>query len=164
MADSSMVGPKSAVWTDHCDDPRAPGHSARHQEVDDVTSTGPDRDGAAFLGPRDDLRHWPAPGGKMRDSLFWEMIMPEEQLGLQIYLYLTDRGRTGYNVSVWGPAPDPVALRLEGGTVPAGADLDHFEFRGLRVEQPELHRTARVTYESDEVRLRYDFVAAHEAF
>jgi hypothetical protein len=35
----------------------------------------------------------------MRDSLFWELIMPEERLGMQIYLYLTDRGRTGYNVS-----------------------------------------------------------------
>jgi hypothetical protein len=129
--------------------------------LDVVTST--DRT-AAHLGPDDDLRHRPAPGAKMRDSLFWEMIMPDEQLGLQIYLYLTDRGRTGYNVSVWGPDPEPVALRLEGGTVPDGMDLDDFDFRGLRVEQPERHRTARVTYESDEVRLRYDFEAVHDAF
>ena len=119
---------------------------------------------AAHLGPDDDLRHRPAPGAKMRDSLFWEMIMPDQQLGLQVYLYLTDRGRTGYNVSVWGPDPDPLALRLEGGTVPDEMDLDAFEFRGLRVEQPERHRTARVTYESDEVRLRYDFEAVHDAF
>lgn len=46
-------------------------------------------------GPEDDLRHWPAPGGKMRDSLFYQLMMPDEQLGLQIYLYLTDRGKTG---------------------------------------------------------------------
>ncbi len=129
-----------------------------------MSSIEADGDEVAFLGPRDDLRHWPAAGGKMRDSLFWEMIMPEEQLGLQVYLYLTDRGRTGYNVSVWGPARDPLALRLDGGVVPGEIDLDDFAFGGLHVEQPELHRTARVTYESDEVRLHYDFEAVHPAF
>jgi len=45
------------------------------------------------FGPGDDRRHRPEPGGRMRDSLFWELIMPEEQLGMQIYLYLTDRGQ-----------------------------------------------------------------------
>jgi len=30
------------------------------------------------FGPDDDLRHRPEPGGRMRDSLFWEMIMPDE--------------------------------------------------------------------------------------
>lgn len=31
----------------------------------------------------------------MRDSLLYQLMMPDEQLGLQIYLYLTDRGKTG---------------------------------------------------------------------
>lgn len=129
-----------------------------------MTTRAAGRDDAAFLEPHDDLRHRPPAGRRMRDSLFWEMIMPDEQLGLQVYLYLTDRGRTGYNVSVWGPDRDPVALRLEGGTVDTGTDLDDFTFRGLHVEQPEPLRTACVTYESDEVRLRYDFEAVHDAF
>lgn len=117
------------------------------------------------FGPADDLRHRPAePGGRMRDSLFWEMIMPDERLGLQIYLYLTDRGRTGYNVSVWGPDADPVALELGGGTVGADMDLDHFEFNGLTVKQPELRRTAEVSYGSENVRIEYRFEAIHDAF
>lgn len=128
-----------------------------------MTATRPDE--APVFGPRDDLRHWPATdGAKMRDSLFWETIMPDEQLGLQIYLYLTDRGRTGYNVSLWGPDREPVALKLEGGTVGADVDLDDFAFRGLHVTQPVLRRTARVTYDSPDLRISYDFEGIHDAF
>ena len=100
----------------------------------------------------------------MRDSLFCELIMPEEKLGMQIYLYLTDRGRTGYNVSVWGSDPEPVALKLEQGTVGADADFDAFEFKGLSFTQPEPLRTCRVRYESDDVTIAFDFEPLHEAF
>ena len=44
------------------------------------------------LGPTDDLRHRPVAGERTRDSLFWELIMPEEELGVQVYLYLTGSG------------------------------------------------------------------------
>jgi len=117
------------------------------------------------FGPGDDRRHWPATaGGRMRDSLFWELIMPEEKLGLQIYLYVSDRGRAGYNVSVWGQTAEPVALQLAEGTVDAAADFDEFEFGGLTVRQPELRRTCEVRYESEDVRIAYDFTALHDAF
>lgn len=117
------------------------------------------------FGPADDCRHWPAAdGGRMRDSLFWELIMPEEKLGLQIYLYVTDRGRTGYNVSVWGPDPEPVALKLEHGTVGADADFDAFEFMGLSFTQPGPLRTCQVRYESDDVGIAFDFAPLHDAF
>ncbi|GLZ48127.1 hypothetical protein Acsp06_43120 [Actinomycetospora sp. NBRC 106375] len=119
----------------------------------------------AIFGTRDDLRHRPAAaGGRMRDSLFWEVVLPEERLGLQVYLYLTDRGRTGYNVTVWGPEPEPLALELGGGTVDAAADLDDLTIDGLHVTQPELRRTAVVTYASDALRLHYAFEAVHDAF
>src|SRR5215469_13911481 len=92
----------------------------------------------AVYGPKDDLRHRPAPGKRMRDSLFWEVIMPEEELGVQVYLYITGRGRTGYNVVVWGPQPEPLALHLNSGVVSDDVDLDCFEFEGLSLKQPEL--------------------------
>ena len=38
----------------------------------------------------------------MRDSLFWNLIVPEEELGLQVYTFVNHRGRAGYNVCVWG--------------------------------------------------------------
>ncbi|RZT86712.1 hypothetical protein EV383_3609 [Pseudonocardia sediminis] len=116
------------------------------------------------FSPKDDLRHRPVPGKKMRDSLFWEMIMPDEQLGLQIYVYLTDRGRTGYNVAVWGPGEEPLALELGGGTVEDSADLDDFTFEGLHVRQPEFQRTAEVRYSRGDVEVEYSFEGIHDAF
>ena len=116
------------------------------------------------FGPDDDRRHWPADGGRMRDSLFWELIMPEEKLGLQIYLYVSARGRAGYNVSVWGPGTDPVALKLADGRVAESADFDDFRFEGLTVRQPELRRTCQVRFDRDDVHLAYDFTALHDAF
>jgi hypothetical protein len=117
------------------------------------------------FGPGDDLRHWPAePGGRMRDSLFWEMIMPDERLGLQVYLYLTAHGKAGFNVCVWGPDAEPLALDLGGGGVPADMDFDDFAIEGLTVRQPELRRTAEVTYASEHVRLEYRFEGVQDAF
>lgn len=116
-------------------------------------------------GPADDRRHWPdQPDGRMRDSYFWEMIMPDEQLGMQVYLYLTSRGRAGYNVCVWGPGAEPLAMHLQQGTIAPDQDLDELRFEGLTVTQPELRRTALVTYERDDVALRFDFTALHDAF
>lgn len=112
----------------------------------------------------DDKRHWPAPGGRMRDSLFWQMVMPDEKLAMQIYLYLTDRGKTGYNVVVWGPDKEPLALELANGQIPDTMDLDNFTFEGLSVQQPELRKTAIVKFASDSVNLEYNFVGLHDCF
>ena len=78
---------------------------------------------AALLGPDDDLRHRPVAGGRMRDSLFWELIMPEEELGMQVYLYITGAGKVGYNVCIWGPQAQPLAVHLHQGRVPDDAVL-----------------------------------------
>jgi hypothetical protein len=125
--------------------------------------TAPETPSAGYE-PHDDKRHWPAAGGKMRDSLFWQMTMPDEELGFQAYLYLTDRGRVGYNVAVWGPDAEPLALDLNAGRVADDADLDDFSFGGLQLRQPELRRTAELRYESENVRLQFDYTALHDTF
>ena len=68
--------------------------------------------------PQDDLRHRAAPGGKMRDSLFWEMIMPDEKVGFQAYLYLSGAGKVGFNVAIWGPDPGELTSVAHTCTVP----------------------------------------------
>jgi hypothetical protein len=125
--------------------------------------TAPETPSAGYEA-HDDLRHRPAPGGRMRDSLFWQMTMPDEELGFQAYMYLSDRGRTGYNVAVWGPDGTPVVLDREDGRVGDDADFDDFRFGGLHVRQPELRRTAEIAYESDAIRFRFDYTALHDPF
>jgi hypothetical protein len=129
-----------------------------------MTSTSAPAATAAGFGPLDDLRHRPAPGSRTRDSLFWQVTMPEEQLAAQVYLYLTDRGKTGYNVVVWGPDAEPVAQVLADGEIPDEMDLDAFDFQGLTLTQPELRWTADLGFTSARVRLEYHFRAIHDAF
>lgn len=114
--------------------------------------------------PHDDLRHRARAGGRARDSLFWEMIMPDEGLGFQAYLYLSGNGKAGFNVAVWGPDPNKQALDLAQAEVPDGIDLDAFSFEGLTLTQPVLRRTARLQYESAKVKLDFNFAALHEPF
>jgi hypothetical protein len=112
----------------------------------------------------DDLRHRPASGKHMRDSLFWEVIVPEEELGMQVYLYLTGSGRAGYNVVVWGPDAAPLALHLGSGRIDDDADLDDLTFDGLHLRQPAPLRSCVLTYERDDVAIEFDFRALHDAF
>ena len=113
---------------------------------------------------QDDLRHRPLPGGKMRDSLFWEMIMPDEKLGFQAYLYLAGTGQAGFNFVVWGEDKEPYVLDLGHGEVADSMDFDNFSLSGLSLTQPDLRKTAVLKYESDNLKLEYNFTAIHDAF
>ncbi|WP_273735359.1 DUF7064 domain-containing protein [Mycolicibacterium septicum] len=119
---------------------------------------------STFLTATDDLRHRPAPGKRMRDSLFWEVIVPEEDLGLQIYLYLTGSGRAGYNVVLWGSDTASNRIVLGSGRVPDSVDLDHLDFDGLTVRQPEPLHTCSVSFHRDDLAVEFEFTGLHEAF
>lgn len=115
-------------------------------------------------GPQDDLRHRPAPGGKARDSLFWQLMMPERDLGFQCYLYLTGDGKAGFNLILWGKERRPHVIELVQGEVPPEMDFDDFRLEGLEVRQPADQRSALVRYESETVRLEYQFDGIHDPF
>lgn len=115
---------------------------------------------ASGLRPADDLRHRPIAGERTRDSLFWQLTMPEEELAMQIYLYLTGSGKAGYNICVWRSDPQPLAAQQHSGTIPDHADLDEFSFGGLTRSQPDPRRTCRLTYDRGGVRIEYDFTGS----
>lgn len=114
--------------------------------------------------PNDDLRHRPEPGGKMRDSLFWQLMMPDLELGFQCYLYLAGDGRAGFNLILWGTERKPLVLDLVQDTVPDDMDFDDFRLEGLHVQQPADQKTARISYTSDKVTLEYSFEGFHAPF
>ena len=116
------------------------------------------------LVPADDLRHRAAPGERMRDSLFWQITAPEEQIGFQAYLYLTGNGKAGFNVIVWGAGEKPVVLDLEQGAVADDMDFDDFAFANMRLTQKEPHHTAALAYESAKIQLDIRFTALHDPF
>ena len=114
--------------------------------------------------PTDDNRHRPEPGGKMRDSLFWQVMMPEHELGFQCYLYLAGDGRAGFNLILWGTDRRPHVIELVQGEVPDDMDFSDFRLEGLHVQQPADQKTARISYASDKVRLEYRFTGIHPQF
>jgi hypothetical protein len=116
------------------------------------------------LQPHDDRRHRALAGQRMRDSLFWNLIVPEQELGMQVYTFVNHRGRAGYNFVVWGGEGEPLALLQELGQVAPEADFDDWRLAGLELRQPEPLRTAEVRFARDGVRLEYDFTALHDAF
>ena len=89
--------------------------------------------------PKDDLRHKPGPKGKARDSLFWQVIMPDHELGFQCYLYLTGTGKAGFNLILWGKERKPYVLELVQGDVPDTMDFDDFRLGDLRVQIGRAH-------------------------
>jgi hypothetical protein len=100
----------------------------------------------------------------MRDSLFWEVIVPEEEIGMQVYLYLTDSGRAGYNAVVWGAEPEPLALQLGSGRLLDTEDFNDLSFDGLTLRQPEPLQSCVMTYQGDGLAIEFDFHGIHDAF
>lgn len=117
----------------------------------------------AVFAESDDLRHRAPAGQRMRDSLFWNLILPEERLAMQVYLFVSGRGRTGYNVCVWGGERQPIVEQHVGQVGPE-ADFDRWSHAGLQLRQPEVRRSAELRYASERIRLEYDFIALHDAF
>jgi hypothetical protein len=87
----------------------------------------------------DDLRHRPSAGGNTRESLFWEVMLPEQEIGFQAYLYLTSEGYAGFNVIVWGREKEPLVLDLVDGKVEDDMDFDAFE-----ISEPQAYPARRL--------------------
>lgn len=116
------------------------------------------------FSPRDHLRHPADDSGRMRDSLFWQTILPEQKLGFQAYLYLTSAGKAGFNVVLWGEEKRPLLLELVNGEIPAGMDLDALSFEGLELRKTGFGEPARVSYRSERVELDFTFTGSHPPF
>jgi hypothetical protein len=112
----------------------------------------------------DDLRHPPAGGGKGRDSLYFNLMLPEHDLGVFVYTWVDHRGVAGRLVTAWSSRPQPLVFDVVHGVEMGGADLDDWHIAGLHLEHPEPLRTARLRFTGADLDLTYEFTGAHEAF
>lgn len=116
------------------------------------------------FAPNDHLRHAPDDSGRMRDSLFWQTILPDQKLGFQAYLYLTSAGKAGFNVVLWGEEKRPLVLELVNDEIPATMDLDALSFGGLELRKTGFGEPAKVRYKSERVELEFEFTGGHSPF
>jgi len=113
----------------------------------------------------DDLRHRVADGIKTRDSLFWNLILPDEQIAVQLYIWTDGRGVSGRQVAVYAPDREKnIVLSASDIDLGPDSDLDEWQCAGLCVRQPESLRTAELSFEGEGITLDYRFNAAHRPF
>ena len=112
----------------------------------------------------DDLRHRPPAGSKSRDSLFFNLILPDHDLALQVYTWVDHEGVAGRQVAVFGPDRRPIALDVETSVAMGDADFDDWSVAGLEVRHLTPLQTASVRFNGDQVHLTYDFEGIHEPF
>jgi hypothetical protein len=102
---------------------------------------------------------------KTRDSLFWNLVLPEDRIAVQLYIWTDGRGVSGRQVAVYQPDREANLVR-NAYNVDLGpnSDLHDWECAGLRLRQPEPLRTAELTYRDEDISLDYAFTARHRPF
>ncbi|WP_250284653.1 DUF7064 domain-containing protein [Frankia sp. CiP1_Cm_nod2] len=113
----------------------------------------------------DDLRHRVAPGVKTRDSLFWTLVLPDERIAAQVYVWTDGRGVAGRQVCVYFPDRERnVVLGAFNVELGDASELDDWHCAGLYLRQPDPLRTAEIVFAGDEVSIDYRFEASHRPF
>jgi len=113
----------------------------------------------------DDLRHRVPAGTKTRDSLFWNIVLPEHQVAVQIYIWTDGDGVAGRQVAVYFPDPARSKI-LNAFQVDLGPDMDLDDWlcAGLGVRHTESLRCSALSFAEDGVELDYRFTATHRPF
>lgn len=94
------------------------------------------------LDDTDDLRHLPPDGGKGRDSLYFNLLLPERRGGVFVYTWVDHASAAGRLVTTWTPDGEPhvfdIAHGVEVGSpgFRPGSDFDDWEVAGLRLTHP----------------------------
>ncbi len=116
------------------------------------------------LRPADDYRHRPPDGRKGRDSLYFNLLLPDAGLAVFVYTWVDQAGTAGRLVTAWGPQPRPLAFEIVHGVAMGDADFDDWQLAGLRLEHQEPLRTAGIRYTGERIQLDYDFEGSHPPF
>lgn len=112
----------------------------------------------------DDRRHRPAPGEKGRDSLYFNLVLPEHDLGVFVYTWVDHAGTAGRLVTTWTPDGEPHLFDIAHGVPMGDADFGDWHLEGLHLRHVDPLRRAEITFSSEEIELDYRFEGTHEAF
>jgi len=119
---------------------------------------------AAVVSLSDDLRHSPPEGGRMRDSLFWQVSLPDEGLCMQAYFYCTGSGKAGYNMCLWGTDLEKPVLHFHQGDVGTETDFSDLTFNNLKIRLYPDDARSSLRYAHKNFELHLDFTGLHDGF
>jgi hypothetical protein len=121
-----------------------------------------------MLEPKDDLRHPLRPGPHSRESLFYDLVLPDEGLLVFVYTWVNADDQAGHLFAVVGDDDERLAFSAVDGVPAHGRDFDDWRVEGpggaLWVRHSELLRTASYGAGAEGAELRVEFTGTHEAF
>ena len=117
-----------------------------------------------MLEPKDDLRHTLRPGPHSRESLFYNVLLPDDDMMIFIYTWVDAESKAGHLVTVVGDNNVRHALSATDGVPVGDRDFDDWEVGGLGLQHSELLERAEITFAGDEMTLRANFTGLHPAF
>ncbi|MGQ0480951.1 MAG: DUF7064 domain-containing protein [Pseudonocardia sp.] len=120
------------------------------------------------LEPKDDLRHHLRPGPHSRESLFYDLVLPDEGLLVFTYTWVNADDQAGHLFAVVGDDNRRLAFSAAESVAAGGADFDDWRVEGpgghVWVKHHELLRTATYGAAAEGASLTAEFVGTHEAF
>jgi hypothetical protein len=117
-----------------------------------------------MITAEDMLRHQLPDSPQARESLMWSNCLPDEGLFINPYIWVGGDGVAGRAfIMTEAGREEMLMLDIEQGIELEG-DFDAFEVAGIKVEQPEALRTAKISFASERCRFEYRFTGMHEPF
>ncbi|EWT06082.1 hypothetical protein N864_00235 [Intrasporangium chromatireducens Q5-1] len=113
----------------------------------------------------DDRRHTLENSALSRESLFFQVSIPEESLAALAYTWVDGAHQAGCTVLVFGDNDERLSqFSVQGIDVSPATDFDNWTVGPLVVQHGEPHRTAHVAFDHEGVTLDYTFEATTPAF
>lgn len=116
-----------------------------------------------MLTDRDDLRH-PLSGPFARESLFHNLLLPDEGLFVFFYMWVDAADRAGRLFAVYDDNDKPLVFDVVDGLPADGRNFDDWSVAGMTVRHTAALQTAELGYTGDEASLSLTFQALHRPF
>jgi hypothetical protein len=117
-----------------------------------------------MLEPKDDLRHQLVPGPHARESLFCNVLLPDEGVMVFVYTWVDAANRAGHLFAVVGDNNERLVFSAVDGVDVGDRDFDDWAVRGMWLRHTDLLRTAEFGIDIEGASLRATFTGTHEAF
>jgi hypothetical protein len=112
----------------------------------------------------DDLRHVLTPGPHARESLFYSLLLPDEQLMVFTYTWVGHDNRAGHLFGVAGESNERHAISAVDGVDVGERDFDDWAVGGVQVRHVDLLRRAELAVELEGVSFHASYEGVHETF
>ena len=117
-----------------------------------------------MLQRTDDLRHPLRTGPHARESLFYNALLPNEDIMIFIYTWVDAQSNAGHLVTVVGDNDVRHAVSAIDGVPVGDRDFDDWRVQGLALRHSELLERAEITFTGEDMALRATFTGLHPAF